>query len=149
MTDIVGRESFSLRWTRVLDSYSSGSLANFLKRFGRCASPVGRDYENVARQARFVFKASPSQRQSADDTFHGHITRQGNKYICWIVIEAAQHGSRFDPKLRNFYLHVAARRERQRAIVAVARKLLIYIYQVLTKQEPYKTQRNDLLEKRP
>jgi transposase len=29
---------------------------------------------------------APSQRQSADRTFHGHITRQGNRYIRWILI---------------------------------------------------------------
>ena len=91
---------------------------------------------------------APSQRQSADHTFHGHITRQGNKYIRWILIEAAQHASRFDPQLKPFYERIAARRGRQRAIVAVARKLLIYIYQVLKKQEPYRAQRNDLAAKK-
>jgi transposase len=91
---------------------------------------------------------APSQRQSADHTLHGHITRQGNKYIRWILIEAAQHASRFDPQLKPFYERVAARRGRQRAIVAVARKLLIYIYQVLAKQEPYRAQRNDLVAKK-
>jgi transposase len=91
---------------------------------------------------------APSQRQSANHTFHGHIIRQGNRYIRWILIEAAQHASRFDPQLKPFYERVAARRGRQRAIVAVARKLLIYIYQVLKKQEPYRAQRGDLLEKK-
>jgi transposase len=91
---------------------------------------------------------APGQRQSADHTFHGHITRQGNRYIRWILIEAAQHAARFDPQLTPFYERIAARRGRQRAIVAVARKLLIYIYQVLKKQEPYRAQRNDLLEKK-
>jgi len=91
---------------------------------------------------------APSQRQSADHTFHGHITRQGNRYIRWILIEAAQHASRFDPQLKPFYERIAARRGRQRAIVAVARKLLIYIYQVLRKQEPYRAQRDDLLAKK-
>ena len=91
---------------------------------------------------------APGQRQSADHTFHGHITRQGNRYIRWVLIEAAQHAARFDPQLKPFYERVAARRGRQRAIVAVSRKLLIYIYQVLKKQEPYRAQRNDLLEKK-
>jgi len=91
---------------------------------------------------------APSQRQSADHTFQGHITRQGNKYIRWVLIEAAQHAARYDPQLRPFYERIATRRGRQRAIVAVSRKLLIYIYQVLKKQEPYRAQRNDLLEKK-
>jgi transposase len=91
---------------------------------------------------------APSQRQSADHTFHGHITRQGNRYIRWILIEAAQHAARFDPQLKPFYERISARRGRQRAIVAVARKLLIYIYQVLRKQEPYRAQRDELVAKK-
>jgi transposase len=91
---------------------------------------------------------APSQRQSADHTYHGHITRQGNKYVRWILIEAAQHASRHDPNLKPFYQRIAARRGNPRATVAVARKLLIYIYQVLKKQEPYRSQRNDLFAKK-
>jgi transposase len=68
---------------------------------------------------------APSQRQSADHTYHGHITRQGNSYIRWILIEAAQHASRFDPQLKPFYERIATRRGRLRAIVAVTLKLLI------------------------
>jgi transposase len=51
---------------------------------------------------------APSQRQSADHTFHGHITHQGNKYIRWILIEAAQHAARFGPQLKPFYQRIAA-----------------------------------------
>ncbi len=54
----------------------------------------------------------PSQRQSADDTFHGHITRQGNRYIRWILIEAAQHASRFHPQLKPFDDRIAASQTR-------------------------------------
>jgi len=53
---------------------------------------------------------APGIRQSADHTVHGRITRDGNKYIRWILIEAAQNASRFDPKLRPFYLRVTANR---------------------------------------
>jgi transposase len=57
---------------------------------------------------------APSQRQSADHTFNDHITRQGNKYIRCVLIEAAQHASRFDLQLKAFYERVAARRGRGR-----------------------------------
>lgn len=65
-----------------------------------------------------------------------------------IRICAAQHAARYDPQLKPFYERIAARRGRQRAIVAVARKLLIYIYQVLRKQESYRAPRSDLLERK-
>jgi len=91
---------------------------------------------------------APGIRQSAEHTVHGRITRDGNKYIRWILIEAAQHASRYDPKLKGFYQRVAARRGYQKAITAVARKMLVSIYYVLKRQEEYHGQRNELLEKK-
>jgi hypothetical protein len=44
---------------------------------------------------------APGMRSSAGKTTRGHITKEGNKYLRWILIEAAQHASRFDPKLRG------------------------------------------------
>jgi transposase len=91
---------------------------------------------------------APGIRQSADHTVHSRITRDGNKYIRWILIEAAQNASRFDPKLRPFYLRVSARRGHQKAITAVARKMLVSIYHVLKHQEEYHGQRDELLERK-
>jgi len=72
---------------------------------------------------------APGTRQSADKTVHGHIVKEGNKRIRWILVEAAQHASRYDPKLRGLYLRIMKRRGYQRAIVAVAQ---------LTAYRPYK-----------
>jgi transposase len=91
---------------------------------------------------------APSMRSSAGKTVRGHITKEGNKYLRRILIEAAQHASRFDPKQRGFYQRVSARRGRQRAIVGVARKLLVPIYHVLNHNEPYHGQRSELLKRR-
>jgi len=91
---------------------------------------------------------APGIRSSANKTIRGHITKEGNKYLRWILIEAAQHASRFDPKLQSFYLRVSARRGRQKAIVAVARKLLVSIYHVLNRNETYHGQRPELLERK-
>ena len=81
---------------------------------------------------------APGIRQSADHTVHGRITRDDNKYIRWILIEAAQNASRFDPKLRPFYLRVAARRGHQKTITTVARKMLVTIYHVLNHHHEYR-----------
>jgi transposase len=91
---------------------------------------------------------APGMRSSAGKTIRGHITKEGNKYLRWILIEAAQHASRFDPKLQGFYQRVSARRGRQRAIVGVARKLLVSIYHVLNRNETYHGQRPELLERK-
>ncbi len=91
---------------------------------------------------------APGTRQSAEHTFHGRITKQGNKYIRWVLVEAAQNASRYDPKLRGLYQRVATRRGHQKAITAVARKMLVSIYYVLKRHEEYQGQRDDLLEKK-
>jgi len=91
---------------------------------------------------------APGTRQSADKTVHGHIVKEGNKRIRWILVEAAQHASRHDPRLRGFYLRVMKRRGYQRAIVAVARKMLVSMYHVLSKNEPYHGERTELLERK-
>jgi transposase len=49
---------------------------------------------------------APGMRSSAGKTVRGRITKDGNRYLCWILIEAAQHASRFDPKLQGFYQRV-------------------------------------------
>jgi transposase len=91
---------------------------------------------------------APGTRQSADKTIHGHIVREGNKRIRWILVEAAQHASRHDPRLRSFYLRILKRRGYQRAIVAVARKMLVAIYHVLSKNEAYHGVRGELFERK-
>jgi hypothetical protein len=74
--------------------------------------------------------------------------KEGNKYLRWILIEAARHASRFDPKLQGFYQRVSARRGRQRDIVGVAGKLLVSICHVLNRSETYHGQRPELLERK-
>jgi transposase len=91
---------------------------------------------------------APSTRQSADKTIHGHITKEGNKQIRWILVEAAQHASRHDPRLRQFYLRILKRRGYQKAIVAVARKMLVSIYHVLSKNETYHGENHELFERK-
>jgi len=91
---------------------------------------------------------APGTRQSAEKTIHGHIVGEGNKRIRWILVEAAQHASRHDPRLRGFYLRILKRRGYQRAIVAVARKMLVAIYHVLSKNEAYYGVRGELFERK-
>ena len=89
---------------------------------------------------------APSTHQSGNITHHGHITKEGNSHIRWILIEAAQHASRHDPRFNHFYLRIAKRRGHQIAIVAVARKMLVTIYHVLNHQTTYRGLRPELFE---
>jgi transposase len=79
----------------------------------------------------------PSLHQSGPTLRTGGITKRGNKWVRWVMTQAAHQAARFDPKMRGFFLRVERRRGRQKAIVAVARKLLVSVYYVLSRMEPY------------
>ncbi len=64
----------------------------------------------------FMFTSASQLRTWSDS----RITREGNKYIRWILIEEAQNVYRHDPKLRGFYQQIAARRGHQKAVTAGA-----------------------------
>lgn len=81
----------------------------------------------------------PSTYQTGQTCYHGRITRQGNKYIRWAMTEAAQIAAIRDPALRAFYFKLSKAKGNSKAKVAVARKLLTAVYQILKKNEPYKT----------
>jgi transposase len=81
----------------------------------------------------------PIVRQSADHRWQGHITKEGNRYIRWALTEVACLAPSKDYALGCFYRRVAARRGPLKARVAVARKLLVAAWYVLTYEEPYKT----------
>lgn len=80
----------------------------------------------------------PSTHQSGQQCYHGRITKQGNKYIRWALVESAQVAIRHDEHLRRWYLKLSRKRGKTKAIVACARKLLVAIYHMLKEHEPYK-----------
>jgi len=80
----------------------------------------------------------PSVHQSGKTKYLGSITKQGNKFIRWILVEASQRAIKQDPGLQSFHQRLEYKKGRNSATVAVARKLLTYIFHVLSKKEPYK-----------
>ncbi len=79
----------------------------------------------------------PSVHASGGHTRLGHITKEGNRYIRWALVEAACKSPSKDYRLGCFYRRLAARRGPLKARVAVARKLLVAVWHVLTRYEPY------------
>lgn len=61
----------------------------------------------------------------------GHISKQGNAMLRWLLVEAAQSAARFDPQLRRPYLRLKFRRGAQVAKVALARRLAVRLYWLL------------------
>jgi transposase len=81
---------------------------------------------------------NPSVRQSGDGrAHHGRITKRGSSQARHLLIEAAWQTVRSPGPMRAFYERVRARRGAHVAAVAVARKLAVLIWHMLTKEEDY------------
>ncbi len=80
---------------------------------------------------------TPREDSSGEKVHRGHITKQGNRHIRGILIEAAWRAIRLDPALARFYQKVCGHAGAKRAIVAVARKLIGRIRAAFCKGELY------------
>jgi transposase len=79
----------------------------------------------------------PSVYQTADKNLTGKI-KQGSKNLRRMMVQVAHAATRSrDSRLRQFYLRVAARRGKKKAIVALARKILCIIHHLLVNGEDY------------
>jgi transposase len=67
----------------------------------------------------------------------GHISKQGSTLLRFLLVEAAQAAARFNPEWRSRFLHLALRRERRIAKVAMARKLAVSLYWMWRKQKSF------------
>jgi transposase len=65
----------------------------------------------------------PCEDSSAGRQRLGHISKQGNSLLRFLLVEAAQAAIRFDADWKRRYLHLAKRREKGIAKVAMARRL--------------------------
>ena len=80
----------------------------------------------------------PSVRQSGNEPAkHGRISKQGPGEVRGLLVEAAWHAGRTAGPLRAFFERISARRGGKIATVAVARKLVIIAWHLLTRSENY------------
>ena len=70
----------------------------------------------------------PSEESSGDRRRLGHISKQGNVLLRFLLVEAAQVTVRSQPQWRSRFFHLAMRRGRKIAKVAMARKLAVHLY---------------------
>jgi transposase len=80
---------------------------------------------------------NPSEHSSGGRQRLGAISKQGNTLVRWLLVEAAQHASRFDPELRQDYQRLKFRRGNAVARVAIARKLAVRMYWMLRSGADY------------
>jgi transposase len=81
----------------------------------------------------------PSVYSSGGKTKHGRLTKQGSKYLRWMLVEAAIHAARKDQRLAALHKRVAAKHGTHSARIAVARQLLRVIYAMLKKNEGFRS----------
>jgi len=81
---------------------------------------------------------NPSVHQSGPGpAHHGRITKQGRGHARGMLVEAAWAAARSPGPLRAFFMRMRAKRGQHIAAVAVARKLAVIAWHVLTKRQNY------------
>ena len=84
------------------------------------------------------FGLVPRVYQSAETCHHGPITKQGRSQGRWLAVEAAQSMVVSGAPLTATYHRVRRKKAHNVAIVALARKLIVLVWHLLTHQEPYR-----------
>jgi transposase len=79
----------------------------------------------------------PEEDSSAGRQRFGHLTKQGNRLLRFLLVEAAGIASRYDERLRRAYRRLAFRKGAAIAKVAMARKLAIRLYIMLRDRIDY------------
>lgn len=97
---------------------------------------------DVARFARSKQVASylgliPREHSSAGRQKLGSISKQGNRMLRSLLVEAAHQAVRLDPEFRKEYLHRCHSKAKNVAKVAAARKLAVKLYWMLKTQRAH------------
>ena len=71
---------------------------------------------------------NPRESSSGGQQRLGSISKQGNSMLRWLLTEAAQTASKFDPELRRDYLRLQFRRGTGVGKISIARKLAVRLY---------------------
>ncbi|MCM8778121.1 MAG: hypothetical protein NC905_07700, partial [Candidatus Omnitrophica bacterium] len=76
--------------------------------------------------------------------YHGHLKRDSNRYIKWVLIEAVDHIIEKDPGLRYRYERILRKKVKNKTRVAIAQKLCVSIYYMLKNKQVYRTRERKL-----
>jgi transposase len=81
---------------------------------------------------------TPGLEQSGTKYNEKGITKEGRKELRWAMVEVAQRAVKSDPLWKHRVQEMQKRMHRNQAIVAIARRLLELVWQVLTRRQPYR-----------
>ena len=92
------------------------------------------------------FGLNPRVRQSGlGAAHHGRISKVGRSHARAMLVEAAWAAAKAPGPLHAFFVRIRARRGHQVAAVAVARKLAVLVWHMLTKEKDYLWERPSLV----
>lgn len=90
-----------------------------------------------AKKFTSYFGLVPRLSQSGNHAYYGRITKLGNPYVRWSLVQASHRVVRIDAKHKKFVDRLSYRHGKKKAIVALARKLAIIVYWILKEEKPY------------
>jgi len=92
------------------------------------------DAEHLCSYAGLV----PSVHASGGTTRYGRLTKQGSKYLRWILVELSHHAAQGSVRFGQLFARIKAKHGIPTANVAVARVMLRTIYHMLTDQTDFR-----------
>jgi len=92
---------------------------------------------SVAAHAGLVPRVS----QSSDKAHHGRMTKQGNRELRWILSQWAVRLEKNDPTVQAWLQRLRGRVHKNKARMALARRLLVGVWIVLTRGEAFDLRR--------
>jgi transposase len=84
-----------------------------------------------SRQLVSYLGLNPREDSSGSHQYLGHISKQGNSMMRWLLVEAGQTAARLDAELGRVYKRLKFRRGANVAKVAIARRLAVKMYWIL------------------
>jgi hypothetical protein len=84
------------------------------------------------------FGLTPRLSQSADRSYSGRITKAGTAYGRWLAVEAAQSLALSGSPITASYYKIKNKKGHNIAVTALARKLIVVVWHMLKKQQPYR-----------
>jgi len=79
----------------------------------------------------------PEEASSADKRRLGHISKQGNGLVRWLLVEAATTTQRYDTVWHRQYVRLSIQKHHGVAKVAIAHKLAVRLYWMLRSGQDY------------
>src|SRR5258708_6209910 len=100
----------------------------------------------TAKKFASYFGMVPRLSQSGNHAYYGRITKLGNPYVRWLLVQAAHRYYRMDKEAKRFVDRLSYRTGKKKATVALARKIGVIAYTVLKENRSYEKRTKETLK---